>query len=323
MIAIPNDRPVLTVTEAARASGVDRRAIRRRLDSGEFPNAYRDVGSQGPETGPWLIPVEDLLRAGLTLRAPMAPDASILTSFGRSEQESLLQSALADALRRAEVAEATAAERERIIEAQELALRAFAAAVELKESVPLETISISDHPEPDAVEAVAAAGLGESQAPEPEISAGLSDSEAPVEALEPEAPAEPDHPDEAEPEAPELEALTAPDHTDESEPEAPAEPDHTAESEPEAPEPEAPEPEALTEPDATDESGEALEPEALAGSDHPDQSEPEASEGASGPGATARQAPAILPGAPSRPTPPWVPVAAPPIKRRWWQRKYR
>lgn len=241
MIAIPNDRPVLTVTEAARASGEDRRTIRRRLDGGEFPNAYRDTGSQGPESGAWLIPVEDLLRAGLTLRDPIGPDSSTLSSFGRSVQEPVLQSALADALRRAEVAEATAAERERIIEAQELALRAFAAAVELKDAVPLEVIANPD------------------------------DSS---DAFEPDASAEPDEPDEP----------------DGSDPEV---------------------------------SGAVRDPEALTEPGEPEESESEESEGPSNSEAIARPVPAILPGAPSRPTPPWVSVSTPPVQRRWWQRRYR
>ena len=102
MIAIPNDQPVLTITEAARATGVDRRTLRRRLDGGEFPNAYRDTGTQGTGSGAWLIPAEDLVQAGLSLDAPTGPAPSTVSSLDQPDQE-LLQSALADALRRAEV----------------------------------------------------------------------------------------------------------------------------------------------------------------------------------------------------------------------------
>ena len=63
-------RTELTVTEAARAAGVDRRMISRKIDDDQFPNAHRSDGKRGPGTGPWLIPVEDLLAAGLTLRPP-------------------------------------------------------------------------------------------------------------------------------------------------------------------------------------------------------------------------------------------------------------
>jgi hypothetical protein len=47
------------------------------------------------------------------------------------------------------------------------------------------------------------------------------------------------------------------------------------------------------------------------------------SAGRPNPEASARPVPAILPGAPSRPTPPWVSVSTPPLQRRWWQRRYR
>ncbi len=255
MTAIPNDRPVLTVTEAARASGVDRRTLRRRLDGGDFPNAHRAAGNQGPESGAWLIPVEDLLRAGLSLESRTGPDVPTASPDGRSEQASL-RSALAGALRRAEVAEATAAERERIIEAQEIALRAFAAAVELKDAVPVEVIALPDD---------------SSQASAPEASAEPAEPAEPTEPVEPEASVDLSDPGGPEP-AHHGEALT--------------EPGEPGEAEPGEPRPEEPRRPAYAE-------------------------------------ATARPVPAILPGAPSRPTPPWVPVSTPPVPRRWWQRKYR
>jgi hypothetical protein len=114
-------QPELTVTEAARAVRVDPRTIRRRLGRGDFPNAHRDGGKEGPDTGPWLIPVTDLLGAGLPLHAPEPDEPTIL----RVESEAALRLALADAVRRAVVAEAIATERERIIEAQGIALRAL------------------------------------------------------------------------------------------------------------------------------------------------------------------------------------------------------
>jgi hypothetical protein len=126
MTAAPESRPELTVTEAAKAAGVDRRTIRRRLDADDFPNAHRDTGKQGPESGPWLIPVEDLLAAGLKLHQPTGPDEPTTDAANAHAQtEANLRAALSDAVRRAEVAEAVAAERERVIQAQELALRAL------------------------------------------------------------------------------------------------------------------------------------------------------------------------------------------------------
>ncbi|MFB6878962.1 helix-turn-helix domain-containing protein [Streptomyces sp. NPDC056323] len=61
-------RPMLTQREAATACGVSRTTIRRR-QAGDLPNAVED-----PRRG-WLIPVEDLLAAGLRLNAPAGPDA--------------------------------------------------------------------------------------------------------------------------------------------------------------------------------------------------------------------------------------------------------
>jgi predicted DNA-binding protein (UPF0251 family) len=95
------DRPELTVTEAAKATGVDRRTISRRLEADAFPNAHRAPGRQGqPENGPWLIPVADLIAAGLRPYAP-TPAPTEPKATGDTD----LRAELADALRRAEVAE--------------------------------------------------------------------------------------------------------------------------------------------------------------------------------------------------------------------------
>jgi hypothetical protein len=125
MISEHEEQLLLTVTRAAKAAGVDRRTIRRRLDGGEFPHARRDAGSQGPESGPWLIPVGDLVGAGLTVHDPTGVDEAADLESARAQVDAL-RAALADTVRRAEVAEARAAERERVIAAQELALRALA-----------------------------------------------------------------------------------------------------------------------------------------------------------------------------------------------------
>ena len=63
-----DDRPALTLTEAAKATRVSRKTLRRRLDSDEFPNARRLDGPTG--TGPWVVPIADLLSAGFTLHSP-------------------------------------------------------------------------------------------------------------------------------------------------------------------------------------------------------------------------------------------------------------
>jgi len=69
-----SDRPELTLTEAAKAAGVSRKTIRRRIDDDKFPNARRLDSGAGPAAGPWVIPVADLLAAGFKLHQQDAPD---------------------------------------------------------------------------------------------------------------------------------------------------------------------------------------------------------------------------------------------------------
>lgn len=52
-------RPVFTLREASKRCGVSFSTIRRRREDGAFPNAYKTPDGQ------WVIPVEDLLAAGL------------------------------------------------------------------------------------------------------------------------------------------------------------------------------------------------------------------------------------------------------------------
>ncbi len=123
-----------TLSDAATACGVSRSRIRRMLDAGEFPNAVReDVPGKGASASPWYIPASDLLAAGLF---PNRPTDSPRTGGGEGgdlsgqapEQDAGQE--LADlrhelALERARrvAAEDVARERERAIEALELALR--------------------------------------------------------------------------------------------------------------------------------------------------------------------------------------------------------
>jgi hypothetical protein len=106
------DREELTVTQAARVTRVDRSTIRRRLDAGDFPNARRKTGRHGPASGPWLIPNADLLAAGLKLHQPNESDGLPTDQPATgSDSDKSLRLALAKAVKRAEVAEAIAAER--------------------------------------------------------------------------------------------------------------------------------------------------------------------------------------------------------------------
>jgi len=116
------NRPALTVAEAAEAAGVHRRTITRRIDANRLPNAYKN------STGEWRVPIADLEASGLRLYAPAGPDpepASTLPHDGIEVDE--LKAEVAEWRRRAEVAEALAAERERALERADLALRALSA----------------------------------------------------------------------------------------------------------------------------------------------------------------------------------------------------
>ncbi|MFF0408679.1 helix-turn-helix transcriptional regulator [[Kitasatospora] papulosa] len=69
-----SSRPMLTQREAAAACGVSRTTIRRRREAGDLPGAVQD-----PVRG-WVIPVDDLLAAGLRLHAPSPPDEVVLAN---------------------------------------------------------------------------------------------------------------------------------------------------------------------------------------------------------------------------------------------------
>ncbi len=111
-------RPTFTLAEAARVTGTSRRTLGRLLDAGELPGAARDA------SGAWSIPVDALLAAGLTVHAPAPPEAPqaapspfpppstppIATAPDPAELNRL-RDEVADWRRRAEVAEAVAAER--------------------------------------------------------------------------------------------------------------------------------------------------------------------------------------------------------------------
>ena len=55
------DTELLTLTQAARRCGVSRSAVRRALDGGSLPGAVQSEDDRGT----WLVPVPDLVAAGL------------------------------------------------------------------------------------------------------------------------------------------------------------------------------------------------------------------------------------------------------------------
>lgn len=122
-----SERPTLTVRQAAKATRVSMRTIRRRLSAGEFPNATQDTSDR---LMPWRIPVDDLLAAGMTLYAPTPADEDEPAPQVQHEQRDeldVLRAEVAEWRRRAEVAEAIADERAARIEDLGVALRALAA----------------------------------------------------------------------------------------------------------------------------------------------------------------------------------------------------
>jgi predicted DNA-binding transcriptional regulator AlpA len=63
------NRPAWTLTEAVQRTGSSRSTLRRYLDAGKFPNAYKDTSKA------WRFPLEDLLAAGLSVSEPPAERA--------------------------------------------------------------------------------------------------------------------------------------------------------------------------------------------------------------------------------------------------------
>jgi hypothetical protein len=107
---VTNPGQTFTVTTAAEACQVSRKTITRRIDQLKDGGAYKDA------TGAWVIPLGALLHAGLSPGRPAAPDPVQLTQGGDVGRQDTgpdreTQAQLADLQRRAEVAEALAAER--------------------------------------------------------------------------------------------------------------------------------------------------------------------------------------------------------------------
>jgi hypothetical protein len=113
----PTNRPELTISQAAKACDVGRSSIRRRLDAGAFPDAHRT-----DDAGPWVIPVDNLLAAGLHVNRPAdGPEDDPEPSGDTGPDGRDLE--ISELRRRAEVAEARAALLERNVEDLRTALR--------------------------------------------------------------------------------------------------------------------------------------------------------------------------------------------------------
>jgi len=121
----------LTIREAAAACRLSTRTLRRKLNEGAFPSAYKTGPRELEPEGVWMIPVADLERAGLrptplhpTLtdaaqaRADAEPhgDGPTVLELVRSDRFGRLRAELAEAVAAAEIALLRAeAERWRVI----------------------------------------------------------------------------------------------------------------------------------------------------------------------------------------------------------------
>lgn len=102
-----SNRPAWTLTEAVQRTGASRSTLRRHLDAGKFPNAYKDTSNA------WRFPLEDLLAAGLSVSEPPAERAQSMPteqpSTASAELVSKLEQALREERTRADNAERLAA----------------------------------------------------------------------------------------------------------------------------------------------------------------------------------------------------------------------
>ena len=128
-------RPSLTIAEAARLGGVSASTIRRYLAAGRFPTAQQQPSPVPGQRGPWRIPTQDLLAAGLRPRQARTPDhdrsddSSTQRTAGEPVDDRVreLEHALELERTRRRTAEDLAAERARAIQTLESALAALLA----------------------------------------------------------------------------------------------------------------------------------------------------------------------------------------------------
>jgi len=102
----------MTISEAARSCGVNRRTIRHHRQAGDFPGAFKD------QDGMWRVPVEDLEWVGLHPDLGRASEDPMATG-----KVDLLRTEVAVLRERLRAAEMIAMEREKRIEDLRLILR--------------------------------------------------------------------------------------------------------------------------------------------------------------------------------------------------------
>lgn len=137
----------MSLAEAGRSCTVSTSTLRRRLKDGDIDGAHKDHDS-----GEWVIPIASLVSAGLMApTSPPDPAPEPEQSTGADPDEvRRLEAENAELRRRAEVAEAVAAERERTIEAQARTLRMLEAATGPQTAPEPEQASPAPDTKPDA-----------------------------------------------------------------------------------------------------------------------------------------------------------------------------
>lgn len=120
----------LSLSDAAKACSISRSTIRRKLDAGKFASAFRS-----DDDGPWMVPLADLVGAGLNPGSGPAfderkPNGDTLNGAAGLEKE-LLEERI-----RRHAAEELAAERGRALEDLRLVLRLIGRSDEADQAIP-------------------------------------------------------------------------------------------------------------------------------------------------------------------------------------------
>jgi hypothetical protein len=115
----PGHPPLLSLTAAARTAGVSRSTLRRRVAEGAFRGAQRDA------QGAWLVPVADLIQAGLSPAVTPPMGTPVNGAVSLPARVAQLEAELAAERLKRELAERLATERLDRVEDLRVALRAI------------------------------------------------------------------------------------------------------------------------------------------------------------------------------------------------------
>ena len=143
VVSVSSEQAWFSLSRAAEQCGVSRSTVRRRRESGAFPGAEK-------RDGEWMIPLSDLLAAGMVPGRVDSPEQvgepgqSQLSEQGVEPVVSVPLSQWTAVQTRLEVAEARLEERERTVNALEMAVRAI-------EGPPIAVVDTDESATSDAV----------------------------------------------------------------------------------------------------------------------------------------------------------------------------